>query len=275
MGSTVWRVNQPPPVALVTGANHGIGAAIAERLAADGCAVVLTYHSFEYPADAEVPARQRAHHSADASAVLDRIERAGGRAVAVPADLMDSSRVPALFDAAEETFGPVDVLVNNATASLVDTFTSADVDWAGRALRGVTADTFDRQFGVDARAGALLIAEFARRLQRRGGDWGRIISMTSGGEKGFPQEVSYGAAKAALVNYTMSASLELSAFGVTANAIHPPVTDTGWVTDDVREAVRRDPHFFSVAEPHEVADLAAFLVSRAADRITGNVIRMG
>ena len=99
--------------------------------------------------------------------------------------------------------------------------------------------------------------------------------MTSGGEKGFPQEVSYGAAKAALVNYTMSASLELSAFGVTANAIHPPVTDTGWVTDDVREAVRRDPHFFSVAEPHEVADLAAFLVSRAADRVTGNVIRMG
>ncbi len=268
-------MNQPAPVALVTGANHGIGAAIAERLAADGCAVVLTYHSFEYPADAEVPARQRAHHSADASAVLDRIERAGGRAVAVPADLMDSSRVPALFDAAEETFGPVDVLVNNATASLVDTFTSADVDWAGRPLRGVTADTFDRQFGVDARAGALLIAEFARRLQRRGGDWGRIISMTSGGEKGFPQEVSYGAAKAALVNYTMSASLELSAFGVTANAIHPPVTDTGWVTDDVREAVRRDPHFFSVAEPHEVADLAAFLVSRAADRITGNVIRMG
>jgi 3-oxoacyl-[acyl-carrier protein] reductase len=260
-------VNQPPPVALVTGANHGIGAAIAERLAADGGAVVLTYHSFEYPADADVPARQRAHHSADASAVLDRIERAGGRAVAVPADLMDSSRVPALFDAAEETFGPVDVLVNNATASLVDTFTSADVDWAGRPLQGVTADTFDRQFGVDARAGALLIAEFARRLQ--------IISMTSGGEKGFPQEVSYGAAKAALVNYTMSASLELSAFGVTANAIHPPVTDTGWVTDDVREAVRRDPHFFSVAEPHEVADLAAFLVSRAADRITGNVIRMG
>ena len=167
------------------------------------------------------------------------------------------------------------VKLNNATASLVDTFTSADVDWAGRPLQGVTADTFDRQFGVDARAGALLIAEFARRLQRRGGDWGRIISMTSGGEKGFPQEVSYGAAKAALVNYTMSASLELSAFGVTANAIHPPVTDTGWVTDDVREAVRRDPRFFSVAEPLEVADLAAFLVSRAADRVTGNVIRMG
>ena len=188
---------------------------------------------------------------------------------------MDASRVPALFDAAEEAFGAVDILVNNATASLVDTFTSADVDWAGRPLQGVTADTFDRQFGVDARAGALLIAEFARRLQRRGGDWGRIISMTSGGEKGFPQEVSYGAAKAALVNYTMSASLELSAFGVTANAIHPPVTDTGWVTDDVREAVRRDPRFFSVAEPLEVADLAAFLVSRAADRVTGNVIRMG
>ena len=99
--------------------------------------------------------------------------------------------------------------------------------------------------------------------------------MTSGGEKGFPQEVSYGAAKAALVNYTLSASLELSEFGVTSNALHPPVTDTGWVTDDVREAVKKDDAFFSVAEPDEVADVVAFLVSEAGRRVTGSVLRMG
>lgn len=262
-------------VALVTGANHGIGAAIAERLASEGCAVVLAYFALEYPEGSDVAEGTRENHAKDASGVLERIKRKGGRAVAVSADLMDAGTIPGLFDAAEEAFGPVDILVNNATASLVDTFKAEETDWMGRRLQGVTAETFDRQFGVDARAGALLIAEFAARLQERGGSWGRIISMTSGGEKGFPGEVSYGAAKAAIVNYTMSASLELGGFGVTANAIHPPVTDTGWVNDDVREAVLRDPRFFSVAEPREVADVAAFLVSTAADRVTGNVIRMG
>ena len=86
-------------------------------------------------------------------------------------------------------------------------------------------------------AAALLIAEFARRHIARGADWGRIIGLTSGGGLGFPEEVSYGAAKAAQVNYTMSAALELAPYGITANMVHPPVTDTGWVT--ARSARRR------------------------------------
>jgi 3-oxoacyl-[acyl-carrier protein] reductase len=262
-------------VALVTGANHGIGAAIAERLAADGLAVVITYLSIDEPEREGTPERLRANHRLDATAVLERIRTAGGRAIAISADLLDASVIPGLFDAAEEAFGPVDVLVNNATGSLSDTFRAEELDWAGRALSPVTAESFDRQFGVDARAGALLIAEFSRRLQRRGGTWGRIVSMTSGGEKGFPQEVSYGAAKAAITNYTMSASLELSRFGVTANALHPPVTDTGWVTDEVRGFVAQDDSFFDVAEPDEVAEVVSFLVSEAGRRVTGNVIRMG
>lgn len=261
-------------VALVTGANHGIGAAVAERLAADGLAVLIGYLAFEDPEDEGTPERQRQNHRSDASAVVERIERAGGSAAAISADLSDAASVPLLFDAAEERFGPVDVLVNNATASLGDTFRSGGRDWVGRPLARVTAATFDRQFSVDARAGALLISEFAARLQARQGSWGRIVSMTSGGEDGFPEEVSYGAAKAALVNYTKSASRELGRFGVTANAVHPPITDTGWVTDDVREAIERDDHFFSVAEPDEVAELVAFLVSDAGRRLTGNVIRM-
>ncbi|MBC7723343.1 MAG: SDR family oxidoreductase [Burkholderiaceae bacterium] len=262
-------------VALVTGANHGIGAAIAERLAADGIAVVISFLAIDEPDDPGIPGTLAENHRRDASAVLSRITAEGGRAIAVSGDLADAAIIPALFHAAEKAFGPVDVLVNNATASLRDSFRAGETDWMGRLLSPVTADTFDRQFGVDARAGALLIAEFAGRLQARGGDWGRIVSLTSGGERGFPQEVSYGAAKAAIVNYTQSASLELSRFNVTANALHPPVTDTGWVTDAVRTAVAGNDAFFDVAEPHEVADVVAFLVSPAGRRVTGNVIRMG
>ncbi|WP_150308088.1 SDR family NAD(P)-dependent oxidoreductase [Planctomonas psychrotolerans] len=261
-------------VALITGANHGIGAALAERLAADGVAVVITFLSFEDPEDEGTPERQRDAHRQDASGVLERIRAAGGRAIAVSQDLLDADAIPALFDAAEEAFGPVDVLINNATGSLQDTFVTSSRDWMGRLQSRVTPSGFDRQFGIDARAGALLIAEFAARLQERNGTWGRIISLTSGGERGFPGEVSYGAAKAALVNYTMSASFELGRLGVTANAVHPPVTDTGWVTDDVRDAVEKNDAFFSVAEPEEVSDVVAFLVSDAGRRVTGNIIRM-
>ncbi|WP_285724449.1 SDR family NAD(P)-dependent oxidoreductase [Psychromicrobium xiongbiense] len=261
--------------ALITGANHGIGAATAERLAADGCAVILAFLALEEPDDPGTPEKLRVNHRQNGSLVAERIRRRGGKALAISADLLDETQIPRLFDAAEQAFGPVDILVNNATASLSDTFQAQSRDWIGRALSPVTAATFDRQFGVDARAGALLIAEFAARLQQRQGSWGRIISLTSGGEKGFPQEVSYGAAKAALVNYTLSASLELSDFGVTANAVHPPITDTGWVTDDVRAAIAKDPHFFSVAEPNDVAEVIAFLVSDAGRRVTGNIIRMG
>jgi 3-oxoacyl-[acyl-carrier protein] reductase len=168
----------------------------------------------------------------------------------------------------------VDILVNNATGWLPDTLKPADTDRLGRRLQTVSASTVDRVLGVDARAGALLIAEFARRLAARGGSWGRIVGLTSGGPQGFPEEVSYGAAKAALENYTMSAAFELASMGVTANIVHPPVTDTGWVTDAVRQAVLDDPQLLHVAQPEEVAEVIAYLASDAARLITANLIRL-
>lgn len=92
----------------------------------------------------------------------------------------------------------------------------------------------------------------------------RFIGLTSGGNLGFPEEVSYGAAKAAQVSYTMSAALELAQFGITANMIHPPVTDTGWVTEEVRQAVAAAPELIHVAAPAEVARVIAYLASDAA-----------
>jgi 3-oxoacyl-[acyl-carrier protein] reductase len=81
-------------------------------------------------------------------------------------------------------------------------------------------------------------------------------------------------AKAAQVNYTMSAALELARFGVTANMVHPPVTDTGWVTDAVRQAIADDPGLIHVASPAEVAEVIAYLASDAAALITANVITL-
>jgi 3-oxoacyl-[acyl-carrier protein] reductase len=123
-------------------------------------------------------------------------------------------------------------------------------------------------------ASALLIGELARRNRARGARWGRIVGLTSGGELGFPEEVSYGAAKAAQTNYTMSAALELGDIGITANMVHPPVTDTGWVTDSVREFVASSATHFHVADPAEVAETIAFLVSDAARLVSGNVITL-
>ena len=113
------------------------------------------------------------------------------------------------------------------------------------------------------------MAEFSRRLLARGGNWGRIVSLTSGGQHGFPGEVTYGAAKAALESYTLSAASELAKHGVTANLVLPPVTDTGWVNDELRALVASDPYLVHVAQPDDVAKVVAWLCSDDAALVTG------
>jgi 3-oxoacyl-[acyl-carrier protein] reductase len=260
--------------AIVTGANHGIGAATAVALARQGCSVLCTYLRIQDEFDPGAPQAYRDQRAGSADAVIARIEAAGGRAVAIEADLSDPATPAALFYAAQERLGPVDVLINNATGWLADTFRPAGTDRHGRSLQPVTAASWSQQFAVDAMAAALLITEFARRHIARGATWGRIVGLTSGGDLGFPEEVSYGAAKAAQVNYTMSAALELGEYGVTANMVHPPVTDTGWVTGPVREFVESSRSHLRVASPEQVADVIAYLASDAAELITANVITL-
>ena len=261
-------------VALVTGGNHGIGAATARTLAARGAGVLISYLRLTDAFDPGIPDDYRRNRAGDAQQVLAAIRDSGGHAVAIEADLADPSTFARLFDLAESELGPVDILINNASAWLADTFIPSTPDRLGRNSTRVSADTFDRQFAVDTRASAALIAEFARRHAARDAKWGRIVGLTSGGPDGFPGEVSYGAAKAALENYTMSAAFELTALGITANIVHPPVTDTGWITDDVRRYVADRPDLIHIAEPREVADIIAFLASDEARLITGNVIHL-
>jgi 3-oxoacyl-[acyl-carrier protein] reductase len=259
-----------PHVALVTGANQGIGAATALALGRRGSAVLVAY--FRPGDDDGQPAEYNRLRRGDAADVVTEIERAGGRAHAVEADLRDPATPARLFDAAEERLGPVDILVNNASGWVQDTFKPEEVDKFGRPMREVSAQTFQQQFAVDAMAPALLIAEFARRHRARGGTWGRIVGLTSGGQHGFPDEVSYGAAKAAQENYTMSASVELASDGVTANVVYPPVTDTGWVNDEVRAGVAASTEHTHVATPEEVAEVIAWVVSEEARLVNGSVV---
>jgi len=236
-------------VALVTGANHGIGAATARVLVKQGVAVLVSFYGQPIP-------------SIDAESTMHCVE----------ADLRDPSSAAPLFDAAEAAFGPVDILVNNASAGGRDSFRSVATDRFGRALPAVSADSASGPLEVDARGSALLIAEFARRHIARGASWGRIVGLTSSGRLGFPEEVSYGAGKAALESYALSAALELAEYGITSNVVHPPITDTGWVTDEVREFVKNSPQHFHVAQPEDVAEVIGYLCSDAARLITANVI---
>jgi 3-oxoacyl-[acyl-carrier protein] reductase len=261
-------------VALVTGANQGIGAATALALAATGADVAISYFVTRAAGD-EYPPAFAQERTKDETGVVDAITALGRRGIGVRADFTDADAPGALYAAAEAALGPIDILVNNASGVAPrDTFRHGGVDAIGRLANLVSAESFDAQFLVNARGGGLLIAAYARSLEARGATWGRIISLTSGGPMGFPGEASYGAAKAALDNYTMTASRELADFGVTANVVYPPVTDTGWVTDEVRQLVAKSDDHVHVAEPSDVAEVIAWLCTDAARMVTGNVIRL-
>lgn len=268
------RIDLSGHVAVVTGANHGIGAAVARNLAGCGAAVLLTYMRQQDEASEGVPDAFRLARSGDAREVVGAIEDYGGRAVALEADLADEGNAIRIFDEAEARLGAVDILINNASGWVADTFKGTAADRFGRSLRSVSAATVDQVFAVDARGSALMIAEFAIRHRDRGAGWGRIVGLSSGGPDGFPEEVSYGAAKAALENYTMSAAYELADAGITANIVHPPVTDTGWITPEVEESVATSDALFHIASPDEVAEVVGFLCSDSARLVTGNVIRL-
>lgn len=263
--------------AIITGANHGIGAATARALAVEGVRVVITYLRLDHAGQAEdpsIPSESWQHRERSGEIIADEIRGAGGHAVAIELDLARDAAISELFAYAESMLGPANILVHNASSWVADTFLPEIDDWAGRPHVRVSAKSHDQQFSVDARAGGLLMAEFARRHVERNATWGRIVALTSGGAHGWPGEVSYGAAKAALNSYVMAAAQELGRHGITAKLLYPPATDTGWITKDMSEAIREDSILGHIGQPEEVAEVVVLLVSEQARYLTGNIIRM-
>lgn len=233
-------------VALVTGASRGIGAAIAERLAADGFAVVINY----------------AGSAAEAEALAGKIEAAGGRALAVQADVADGAAVARLFDAATAAFGGVDVLVNNA--GIMKLAPLADSDDA----------LFDRQVAINLKGTFNTLREAARRLR----DGGRIVNLTSSVVGLYqPGYAVYAATKAGVDAMTHVMTKELRGRNITVNAVAPGPTATALFLDgkpdEVVERLAKLAPLERLGQPEDIAAAVSFLAGPDGAWINGQTLR--
>lgn len=241
-------------VALVTGASRaiGIGAAICRRLADDGADIGFT-HFLSY--DAAVYGSPN-----DGPAALQReLEGKGVRAVDLNVDLSQPGVADPLFDQVEAVLGPVDILVNNAAYATHDSWET------------LTEASLDMHIAVNYRATAMLTVEFARRFANEAG--GRVVNFSSGQHLGpMPDELAYAASKGAIIAFSTSIAPDLARRGITINVVNPGPTDTGWMDDDLREAIARQMPSGRVGTPEDAARLVAWLVSDEAVWISGQVV---
>jgi 3-oxoacyl-[acyl-carrier protein] reductase len=274
--------------ALITGCNnpHGTGAAIGRALAGQGVRVFL--HYYRAPFEKETPASigeeyYLAMQSRSAAPIVDEIAAQGGQAAALEGDLGEAEFIPRLFEAAEQAFGPVEILVNNAAHSIPDSLLPGRSPEKGDRGAGglglpqhtLTAESADRHYAVNSRGTALMMAEFARRHIERKAVWGRIVNVSSDGAAGFAGEVSYGASKYAIESLSRAAAKEFGPYGITVNIASFGPIQTGWISPELERVVTEHTPLGRPGEPEDVADAILLLVSEQARWLTGQLLYIG
>jgi 3-oxoacyl-[acyl-carrier protein] reductase len=230
--------------ALVTGSSRGIGRAIAERLAADGAAVVINYARNKQPAQATV----------------NKILEQGGKAVAIGADISKPAEVRRMFSEAENAIGRLDIVVANAGVHIEKSL-----------IENSEAD-YDYIFDINVKGVFFTLQEAARRVR----DGGRIVVVSTGGTKmHFANMSLYLGSKGAIEQFARSLSVELGPRNITVNILSPGFTDTDMLPEQYREYGASMSPFKRVGAPQDVADVAMFLASDAARWITGQNVQAG
>jgi 3-oxoacyl-[acyl-carrier protein] reductase len=232
-------------IALVTGASRGIGAAIAQELAAAGATVVVT-----------------STREGGCQATLAAIEQAGGRAEAAVCDISDPDQVDHLAKRVLDAHGRLDLLVNNAGMTKDGVF-----------LR-MTVEDFDDVVQTNLRGAFLVCRAFARSMAKARS--GRIVNVGSVvGLTGNAGQVNYAASKAGLLGLTKSLAKELAGRGVTANVVAPGFIQTDMtaaIPEDIREQMLGGIPLARFGQPEDIAKTVAFLCSDAAGYITGQTL---
>jgi 3-oxoacyl-[acyl-carrier protein] reductase len=228
-------------VAIVTGASRGIGRAIAERLGHDGASVVVNY----------------AGSKEKAEEVVQAIESAGAKAIAVQADISNPDDIKQMFDTAENYFGSLHILVNNAGTLVM------------KPAIDITLEEFDKVINLNVRGVFLALQEASRRIQ----DGGRIVNIGSNVTiQSIANASVYAASKAAVEQFTRVLAKELGAQQITVNAVAPGATETDMMPDMVRAMAPKMTPLERLGQPKDIADVVAFVVSEEARWITGQII---
>jgi 3-oxoacyl-[acyl-carrier protein] reductase len=242
-------------IAIITGASRskGIGAATCRALAVNGANIFFTYWSaydktLPWGEDEEGPAR-----------LQSELRELGARCENLEIDLSKIDAPKRILNEVETRLGSPSILVNNAAHSTRDGYVALD------------AATLDAHYAVNMRGTFLLSVEFARRFTSKSG--GRIINLTSGQSlTPMPGELAYVATKGAIEAFTVSLSAELAPRGITVNAVDPGATDTGWMTEEIKQQLLSRFPQGRFGQPEDAARLIAFLASDEAAWITGQVI---